>query len=69
MEEFLKQFTGKQIDVSCGINSTIRGNVADVKNGVLHLRDENERIVYVAIDKIAIVWEAHEHQNRPGFLG
>lgn len=69
MEEFLKQFTGKKIDISCGTNSTVRGDVADVKNGVLYLRDENERVVYVAIEKIAIVWEVVEHQNRPGFLG
>jgi len=69
MEEFLKQFKGKKIDISCGTNSTVRGDVADVKEGVLYLRDENERVAYVAIEKIAIVWEVIEHQNRPGFLG
>jgi len=69
MEEFLKQFMGKKIDISCGTNSTVRGDVADVKDGVLYLRDEDERVAYVAIEKIAIVWEVNEHQNRPGFLG
>ena len=69
MEEFLKQLMGKRIDISCGTNSTVRGDVVDVKNGVLYLRDENERVAYVAIEKIAIVWEATEHQSRPGFVG
>lgn len=69
MEEFLKQLNGKKIDISCGTNSTVRGDVMDVKNGILYLRDENERTAYVAIEKIAIVWEVKENQSRPGFLG
>lgn len=69
MEEFLKQFRGKKIDISCGTNSTVRGDVAEVKDGVLYLKDENERVAYVAIEKIAIVWEVLETQHRPGFLG
>ena len=69
MEDFLKQMMGKKIDISCGTNSTVRGDVADVKGGVLYLRDENERVAYVAIEKIAIVWEATENQHRPGFVG
>ena len=69
MEEFLKQLTGKTIDISCGTNSTVRGDVVDVKNGILYLRDESERTAYVAIEKVAIVWEVKEHQSRPGFVG
>lgn len=68
MEEFLKQLTGKKIDVSCGVNSNVRGDVVDVKNEILYLRDENERIAYVAINKITVVWEVSEHQSRPGFV-
>ncbi|MDQ2746079.1 MAG: hypothetical protein M3T96_02335 [Acidobacteriota bacterium] len=69
MEEFLKQFNGKQIDISCGTNSTVRGDVIEVKDGILYLRDENERTAYVAVEKIAIVWEVKDQQTRPGFLG
>lgn len=69
MEEFLKQLTGKKIDLSCGMNSTVRGDVVEVKNGILYLRDEDERTAYVAIEKVAIVWEVKEHQTRPGFMG
>ncbi len=68
MEEFLKQMTGKKIDISCGANSNVRGDVVDVKNEILYLRDENERIAYVAIYKISVVWEVSEQQSRPGFV-
>ncbi len=68
MEEFLKQLMGKKIDVSCGTNATFRGEVVDVKGGVLYLRDEEERVAYVAIEKIAVVWEVKEQQTRPGFV-
>ncbi|HLM59292.1 MAG TPA: MM0924 family protein [Pyrinomonadaceae bacterium] len=69
MEEFLKQLMGKKIDISCGATSTVRGDVMDVKSGILYLRDEHERVAYVAIEKVAIVWEVKEHQTRPGFVG
>lgn len=69
MEEFLKQLMGKKVDVSCGTSSTVRGDVVDVKQGILYLRDENDRVAYVAIERIAVLWEVKEHHNRPGFLG
>lgn len=69
MEEFLKQLMGKQIDVSCGSSISVRGDVVDVKDGVLYLRDEHEKVAYIAIDKIAIIWEVKEGASRPGFLG
>jgi hypothetical protein len=46
----------------------VRGDVAAVKEGILHLRHDSERIAYVAIDKITIVWEAKDHESRPGFV-
>lgn len=69
MEEFLKQLLGKKIDVSCGSSATFRGDVVDVKDGVLYLRDEDERIAYVAVDKIAVIYECKDKEHRPGFLG
>jgi hypothetical protein len=68
MEDLLKELLGKKIDVTCGTNATFRGDVMDVKNGVLHLRDEDEKVAYVAIDKIAVIYESHDHQSRPGFV-
>lgn len=68
MEEFLKQLTGKTIDVSCGASTAFRGEVIEVKNGVLHLRDDDDKTAYVAIEKIAIICEVKEHLSRPGFV-
>jgi hypothetical protein len=69
MEELLKHLMGKKIDVSCGSNATFRGDVVDVKDGVLYLRDETERVAYVAIDRVAVIYEVKEHTSRPGFVG
>jgi hypothetical protein len=69
MEELLNQLLGKKIDVTCGTNAAFRGDVVDVKSGVLYLRDEDERVAYVSIDKIAVIYECKEHATRPGFVG
>ncbi|HMS40205.1 MAG TPA: MM0924 family protein [Pyrinomonadaceae bacterium] len=69
MEEFLKQLMGKEIDVSCGAGATVRGDVVDVNDGVLYLRDEQERVAYIAIEKIAVIWEVKPSSVRPGFVG
>ena len=69
MEELLNQLLGKKIDVTCGTNAAFRGDVIDVKGGVLYLRDENEKVAYVSIDKIAVVYEITEQHMRPGFVG
>jgi hypothetical protein len=68
MEELLRQLLGKKIDVTCGTNAAFRGDVVDVKTGVLYLRDEDGEVAYVAIDKIAVIYECKEHQPRPGFI-
>ncbi len=68
MEELLKQLMGKKIDITCGTNATFRGDVIDVKSGVLYLRDEDDKVAYVAIDKVAVVYEVKELQSRPGFI-
>ena len=69
MEEFLKTLMGKNIDVSCGASASFRGDVIDVKGGVLFLRDDDDKVAYVAIDKIALICEVKEHLSRPGFVG
>jgi hypothetical protein len=69
MEELLKQMIGKKIDVTCGTNASFRGDVVDVQNGVLYLRDEDEKVAYVAVDKIAVVYECKDPHARPGFIG
>lgn len=68
MDELLTQLMGKRIDISCGSSAIVRGDVMAVKDGILYLRDENERVAYVSVEKISIVWEVKEHQTRPGFV-
>jgi len=68
MEELLKQLMGKKVDITCGTNAMFRGDVIDVKGGVLYLRDEDDKIAYVAIDKIAVVYECKDPHSRPGFV-
>ena len=68
MEELLRSLMGKKVDVSCGANAAFRGDVVDVKSGVLFLRDEEDRVAYVAVDKIAVVMEVQQHSSRPGFV-
>lgn len=68
MEEFLRTLMGKKVDVSCGGSAAFRGDVIDVKSGVLFLRDD-EKVAYVAVEKIAMIFEVKENASRPGFLG
>ncbi|NNE97398.1 MAG: hypothetical protein HKN25_00110 [Pyrinomonadaceae bacterium] len=68
MEEFLTQLMGKEIDVSCGTSATVRGDVVDVKEGILYVRDEDDRVAYVVIDKIAFIWEVESNEPKAGFV-
>ena len=68
MEELLKQLMGKKVDITCGSNAAFRGDVMDVKNGVLYLRDEEDKVAYVSVSKIAVIYECKEPTIRPGFI-
>ncbi len=69
MEELIRRLSGTKIDVSCGSGAILRGEVVEVRDGVLFLRDEDEKSAYVAIDKIATVYECADAVSRPGFIG
>ncbi len=68
MEELLKQLMGKKVDISCGTSAIFSGEVVEIKGGILYLRDDEERVAYVSIERVAIVWEVKEQQTRPGFV-
>ena len=68
MEDFLSRFIGKKIDVYCGGASSVRGEVLKVEMSVLHLRDDEGKNCYVAIDKIVAVWEARDDSHKAGFI-
>jgi hypothetical protein len=60
---------GKKVDVYCGGGSSLRGNVVKVEEGILHLKDDDDKTCYVALDKIVVVWEAKDEEHRAGFVG
>lgn len=68
MEELLSKLVGHQIDVVCSGASSLRGECFKVRDGVLYLKDEDGEVCYVAIDKIAAVWEKKEKDRHTGFV-
>jgi hypothetical protein len=68
VEDFLSRFIGRKIDVYCGGASSLRGDVLKVESGVLHLRDDDGKLCYVAVDKIIVVWDARDDDHRAGFV-
>ena len=68
MKEFLSKMVGRKIDVFCGGAARLRGDIVKVEGGVLHLKDEEGQMCYVAVDRIAVVWEAREDEKRAGFF-
>ena len=68
MEELLNQYIGKKIDVSCGTTAVFRGEVVDVRNGILYLKDDEGKVAHIAVDKIAVVYEVSDSSTRPGFI-
>jgi hypothetical protein len=43
---------GKKIDVYCGGASSLRGEVVKLEDGVLYLKDSDDKSCFVAVDKI-----------------
>jgi hypothetical protein len=68
MQEFLSKMIGRKVDLFCGGASSLRGEVMKVEGSVLHLKDDDGQMCFVAIDKIAVVWEAREDEKRAGFV-
>jgi hypothetical protein len=68
MQEFLSKMVGRKIDVFCGGSSSLRGEVIRVDDGVLHLKDSDQKLCFVAIDKIVVVWDARDDEHRAGFV-
>ena len=59
---------GREIDVVCSGASSLRGEVMKVEGGVLELKDDEDQICYVAVDKIIAVWEKRDKERHPGFM-
>ncbi len=68
MQELLSKMIGQRLDVLCRGASSLRGEVIKVEDGVLHLKDSDEKMCFVAIDKILVVWHARDEEHRAGFV-
>ena len=68
MEELLTQLLGKKIALSCGTSTVVRGEVLKVESGVLHMKDKDDKIAFVSMEKICVVWEVSENEGRAGFI-
>ena len=68
MHEFLAKMAGKKIDVYCSGASSLSGEVLKVEEGVLHLKDSDQKMCFVAVDKIVVVWEARDEEHQAGFM-
>jgi len=59
---------GRKIDVRCSGSSNLHGEVVNVEGDILQLKDDEDRICYVALDKIVAVWEKDQKDRSPGFV-
>ena len=68
MTDLLSKLVGKKVDLRCGVATSLRGEVIKVEGGVVQLKDSDDKICFVAIDKIVVVWEAPDEGHRAGFV-
>ena len=68
MRELLSKMIDREVDIVCTGTSSLRGKIVKVDEGVVQLKDEDDNVCYVAIDKIIAVWEKHDRDRHPGFV-
>lgn len=68
MRDLLSKLIDKEVDVLCTGTSSLRGKIVKVDEDVLHLKDGEDNVCYVAIDKITAVWEKRDKDRHPGFI-
>ena len=68
MQELLSKMVGQEVDVVCTGKSSMRGKVIKVEGEVLHLKDDEDNVCYVAIDKIIAVWKKRDKERQSGFV-
>ena len=68
MRDLLAKLIGKEVDVLCTGTSSLRGTIIKIDGDVLHLKDDQDDICYVAIDKITAIWEKRDSNRHPGFV-
>ena len=67
MHDQLAQMIGSKVDIVCVGAAAVRGELIKVENGVVQVKDD-QQTCYIAVDKIAVVWEVRDHESRAGFV-
>jgi hypothetical protein len=67
MGELLAKMVGKRLDIFCGGTSSLRGKLVKVDAGVAHLVDEDDRMFYVAVERVIVFSESKDTEHRAGF--
>jgi len=68
MRELLVKMIGKKVDLFCGGVSSLRGKVVKVDEGVAHLVDEDDHMFYVSVERVIVLSESRDGNQRAGFL-
>jgi hypothetical protein len=68
MKDLLSKLIDQEVDVVCTGTSSLRGTILKIDGNVLHLKDDEDNVCYVAIDKITAVWERRDKNRHPGFV-
>lgn len=68
MKELLSRMVGREVDVVCTGASSLRGKIVEVDDHILQLKDDEDNVCYLAVDKIVAVWEKRDKDRHPGFV-
>lgn len=68
MEEILRKFVGRKLDVNCGSNAVYRGEIVQADSGVLTIKNEEGTEVFISIERISAFSECKDFGSRPGFI-
>jgi len=68
MEEIIRGLSGKKIDVNCGNAAIFRGENLGYSNGILTIRDDWGKTVFIDGARIVAVSEVSDAASRPGFI-
>lgn len=68
MEQIIGSLVGKRIDINCGTNAIFRGENLGYSDGVLTLKDESGRTIYIDGSRVVAVSEVSDPSVRPGFI-
>ncbi len=68
MEEILQSLKSKEVDVTCSNSVTFRGTIESLDSGVVRIRGEEDRLIYLDIGSVVSVTECDNHHSRPGFV-